>query len=620
MRELLLHPFVQLILFPAIAGMVCLLAPKRLYQACAWFAVLTSGITLCLAWPVYKSREILDFGSWLSLRADNLSVFVVLGVAFFGLVVCLYSIGFMKGKERLGEFYGYLLLTIGMSCGAVLANELILMLVFWGGLAATLYMMIGLAGPSAAAASRKTFIVIGASDSAFVLGVALIWVVAGTTRLGGAPLVLHGWLSYAAFACLVIAAFAKAGAMPLHSWIPDCGEKAPVPVVAFLPASLDKLLGIYLLVRTTTGIFAMNGSMNLLLMAAGAITILFAVMMALVQHDLKRLLSYHAVSQVGYMVLGIGTGTALGIAGGLFHMLNNAIYKTCLFLCAGAVEKRAGTTDLDSLGGLAKTMPVTFVACVVSALSISGIPPLNGFASKWMVYQGIVDSGKSGGYLWVVWLSVAMLGSALTLASFVKVLHAVFLRKASPSLAAKKASEVGPAMWLPMALLALLSVVFGIAAFRLPLKYLVFPAVNAPVALVGIWWAGPATLMLAASLAAGIAIYFLSTVRKARAAETYVGGEVLNTVYLSGETAEGPRDIEVSGTGFYETVQHMRFFAAMYAMAKKRFFDFYDVSARFISYFVRVLREAHNGVLPLYLTWVMAGILIVLSIVIGTGR
>ena len=121
--------------------------------------------------------------------------------------------------------------------------------------------------------------------------------------------------------------------------------------------------------------------MSILLLVIGSFTIIAAVLGALVQHNLKKLLSFHAVSQVGYMVLGIGTGLPIGIAGGLFHMLNNAIYKCCLFLAGGAVEKKTGTTELSQLGGLARFMPLTFTAALVASLSISGVPPFNGFRS-----------------------------------------------------------------------------------------------------------------------------------------------------------------------------------------------------------------------------------------------
>ncbi len=126
-------------------------------------------------------------------------------------------------------------------------------------------------------------------------------------------------------------------------------------------------------------------------MIIGAATILFAVMMALIQKDFKKLLSYHAISQVGYMILGIGTGLPAGIVGGLFHMINHAMYKSCLFLTGGSVEKQAGTTDLKKLGGIGRLMPVTFICFIIAAAAISGVPPLNGFFSKELVYDGALE-------------------------------------------------------------------------------------------------------------------------------------------------------------------------------------------------------------------------------------
>src|SRR4030043_302870 len=204
--------------------------------------------------------------------------------------------------------------------------------------------------------------------------------------------------------------------------------------MALLPAAIDKLLGIYLLVIIVRQIFVLqSAALSLILAMIGAATIIIAVMIAMVQHNLKKLLSYHAVSQVGYMILGIATGTAVGIAGGTFHMLNHAIYKCCLFLCGGAVEQQSGTAELDNLGGLGKKMSITFSACLVAALSIFGIPPFNGFVSKWMIYQGVIEMGttQAGGLakLWPIWLTCAMFGSALTLASFVKLIHSVFLSR-----------------------------------------------------------------------------------------------------------------------------------------------------------------------------------------------
>ncbi len=606
------------ILFPILAGCVCLLLPKKAEKLLAPVAVLGSLITIFFIWRVFRAGNcLLDYGGWLHLKNDALSGFVLLGITIFGLFISFYSIGSMAGKERLREYYTYLLWTIGISCGAVLANDFILLLSCWGFLGLTLYLMIGISGPDAAAAAKKSFLIIGGTDCLLIVGIGIIRLLNGSTAMDLQPILLDRTLACVAFVFIVSAAFAKAGAMPFHTWVPDCGEKAPVSVTAFLPASLDKLLGIYLLARVALDVFEMNPAMLMFLQVIGACTIIFAVMMALVQHDMKRLLSYHAVSQVGYMVLGIGTGTPIGIAGGLFHMLNHAMYKACLFLCAGNIEKKGGTADLDKLGGMAKLMPLTFFAFIVAALAISGIPPLNGFASKWMVYQGIVESGKSGGALWVIWLVAAMLGSALTLASFVKILHAVFLRKPSPEVAAKKISEVGITMWLPMVSLAVLCLIFGIFALRLPLKHFILPAVGDTVSFVGVWWSGPATVMLVVGVILGFVIYFLTTVRKARECETYIGGEILDTVYISDEPVGKERNIDITGVDFYRNIQKIKPLNQIYKLAEKKVFDIYVVGTGFVFYFVEILRKAHNGVLPVYLTYYIAGFVGVILVLMG---
>ena len=334
-----------------------------------------------------------------------------------------------------------------------------------------------------------------------------------------------------AYLCFAAAAFAKAGAMPFHTWIPDTAEDAPASVTAFLPAALDKLLGIYLLARISLDLFQMNAAMNIFLMAIGSLTIVCAVMMALVQHDLKRLLGYHAVSQVGYMVLGIGTGNPIGIAGGLFHMLNNAIYKSCLFLSAGAVEKKTGTTDLDKLGGLSKTMPVVYMTFLIASLAISGVPPLNGFASKWMIYLGIIETGRQGSHLWILWLMAAMFGSALTLASFMKLVHAVFLGQPScrsliDARTKQNAYDHGVAdcsIGRPLCALRRFCQANSFRAFCLP-------SLKQHVIFWGTWSAGVATVLIVLGLLVGFVIYLLGMAGKTRVTAPFVGGETLRNI------------------------------------------------------------------------------------------
>ncbi|MFC1453043.1 NADH-quinone oxidoreductase subunit L, partial [Verrucomicrobiota bacterium] len=594
--------------------------PRQMDRLRGLVAVAASVVTLFLAWPLFTAVRALDPGNALvygeHLRLDHLGSFVLLAISFFGVMVAIYSMGYMAGKERLREYYAWLLWSVGFSCGAVLANDLLLFLVLWGVLGIGLYILTGIETGESSTAAKKTFIIVGGSDCLLMLGIAIVWRLTRTTQMDLISLPLDRTLSTVAVLCFLAAALAKAGGIPFHTWVPDCGEKAPASVAAFLPASLDKLLGIYLFARITRDLFQMDFAMMNVVMLLGAGTVICAVMMALVQHDLKRLLSYHAVSQVGYMILGIGTGTLVGVAGGLFHMLNHAIYKCALFLCAGSVERKAGTTDLDKLGGLAKTMPITFFTFVVAAMSISGIPPLNGFASKWMVYQGIVEHGRGGGYLWVIWLVCAMLGSALTLASFVKVLHAAFLRKPAPDIARKKVSEVGMSMWAPGLVLAALCILFGVAAHGLPLRGMILPAVGqtGDVDYPGVWRAGPATLMLISAYVLGLLVYFFSTARTARECPTYIGGEVLEEVRISGEEKGAGRDVEVTGVDFYSTIENLPPFRDAYAAARRKLFDIYDVGTGIIFYFVEALRKAHSGLLPLYLTWLLAGLVLVLGV------
>jgi len=619
LTQIITHPLLLPVTVPLIAGLVCLLIPDFAGKLRAALAVLTTLLVLVLVWPLFEAAgTIYEPVSWLSLRVDVLSAFILLAVAFFGFIVALYSVGYMQGRESQREYFTYLLWTLGVSCGVVLANDLLFLLVCWGFLGLTLYMMAGIAGPGAAEAARKSLMIIGGSDALMLFGIVIYWHLTGTTRMDGAAVALDGPLAYTAFLTLLAGAFAKAGAVPFHTWVPGFGEKVDAPVSAFLPASLDKLLGIYLLARCVLDLFVPTPMMYGMLMLLGAVTVISAVLMALVQHDLKRLLSFHAISQVGYMILGIGTGTAIGLAGGLFHMLNNTIYKSALFLCAGVVEKETGTTDLDRLGGLARLMPVTFITCTVAALSISGIPPLNGFASKWMIYQGIISSGEDGGLGWVVWLAIAMLGSALTLASFVKVLHATFLCKPSAEIRKLKIHEARISMLIPLVVLAVLCVVFGVFAFQVPLGQLIFPLVQVDVP--GVWWAGPATLLLLVAFIVGLVLYLL-TMRggKLRRVRTYIGGEKIQDVYISGDEQGEQRHVEVTGVDFYNSIEQLPGLQRYYSLTRKRVFDIYDFLRRGSNYVIQMLRSLHTGILPAYLRWFVAGLLLVVWVVTETG-
>ncbi|MEK6732270.1 MAG: proton-conducting transporter membrane subunit, partial [Candidatus Omnitrophota bacterium] len=551
---------------------------------------------------------------------DNLSRFIVPAIGFFGVLVTLYSIRSMASYKNISSYYTYILWTIGTSILAAVSNNIILLLISWGFLGFTLYALINISGPKAAAISKKTFIIIGGTDSLMILGFGIMWLMTKSLNLSDMKIAIGAPMAFWAFLLIAAGAFAKAGAMPFHTWIPETAKEAPISVTAFLPASLDKLLGIYLLARLALNVFILDSFTYAILMVVGSITIIAAVMMALVQHDFKKLLGYHAVSQVGYMVLGIGTGNPIGIAGALFHMLNNAIYKCCLFLSGGNVEYKTKTSDLDQVGGLAKIMPITFFASVIAALSISGVPPFNGFFSKWMIYQGLIEKGKSGGVLWVFCLAAAMFGSALTLASFIKLIHAIFLgQRASldfvlrqaqddPELVERvardrkgkehsKKDEVSWQMWVPVAILAILCVTFGIFAYQIPLKFFIRPALEAEVVFTGEWQTLKATLLLFAGLVIGLIIYFLGNFKSVRMSDSYIGGEPVE------------KDMRLSGTEFYNTVKEYGLLGVIYKKAEAGFFDIYEQGKALVFGIGGFFQYLHNGVLPTYLVWTLLGMM-----------
>jgi NADH:ubiquinone oxidoreductase subunit 5 (subunit L)/multisubunit Na+/H+ antiporter MnhA subunit len=296
-------------------------------------------------------------------------------------------------------------------------------------------------------------------------------------------------------------------------------------------------------------------------------------------------------------------------------MLNNAIYKCCLFLCGGAVEQTTGTAELDKLGGLGKKMPFTFIACLIAALSISGIPPFNGFVSKWMIYQGIIKMGTDtnvainagmAGTLWPVWLTCAMFGSALTLASFVKLIHSIFLSRLPDKL--KDAKEVSPLMTVPMIVLAVLCVFFGIFYLE-PLQRFIYPALDIDTEAVspifGYWRSDVATVLLIVGVGIGLLIWLFAKLSKnIRIVPTWTCGET-----------QSNESMRISGTHFYKTVSRMGGLKQLYSTQEKGYFDPYDQGGKAGLSLTNFLRWLHSGVLPMYLTWVVLGLLIIVFVI-----
>lgn len=625
-----MHPFLLIMLIPVVSALLAYIIGKLRAELSFIGSVVPLYYVIRLF--VQSRRDVIVFsvlqraGIEVAFRLDALSGLLLLFAAGLGALIILYSVRAMRSMPGERGFYLYALLALACSFGVLLAANLLVLLFFWGCLLALSYGLLLVGRGDRHVAATKMLVLVGLSDFAMLLGIVLLAVSGGWLEI--APPVamrLAEPVMVVAFVLVAAGALAKAGAMPFHSWIPAASENSPAPVMALIPATLDKLLGIYLLFRLSVYVFdiASNMAVRTGLMALGSLTVLAAVIMALVQKRVMRLLAFHAVSQVGYMIIGIGSGVPVGLAGGLLHMLNNTLYKTGLFLAAGSVQERTGTDRVDELGGLAGQMPATFVSFLVAALAIAGLPPLNGFLSKWMVYQGIVISGGEGQRLFPVFLVAAMVGSVLTLASFVKLLHAVFLGQRPSRLEGVR--ETGFSMWLPPGILALACIAFGVFQKQLGLETLLQRSLPASGHFepIGIWQPLPATLLLLLSLGIGIVVYILGTAAAPVAGKAYVGGESIAELDES----------RVPGTAFYGPVKTLPLLGELIYFGGIGAFDLYNwldaalrsagslarefsrqILERIFAFLGRLaqlcgklLSRVQTGYLPLYVAWVFLG-------------
>ncbi len=480
--EFLNHPVRLLLLLcalPAVMGALAFfLRGKRAGALRMALALATGAANLFFALSLYLgggAAGTLPFagqGFEMRLIVSGLSALMLLFAAFMFLLTAVYAASWYDKREKGGAYLLFLFISLGMVNGALMCDNLGALLFFWEGLLCTLFTLLLLNGRENPKTAVKALALSGTADLLLMLGIVTTARVAGTLNMSEmSPLPAAG-LGALGCACMLLGAMGKAGAMPFHSWIPGAAQDAPTPFLAAFPGSLEKIAGIYLLVRVTRDVYAVeHGSgMSVFMMVMGAVTLFFGVAMALIQKDMKRLLSYHAISQVGYMILGIGTGLSVGVVGGVFHMMNNVLYKSGLFIAAGAVEDRAGSTDLHKIGGLGKFMPVTAACFIVFALSIAGVPGFNGFFSKELIFDAALESGAA-------YYIAALAGAFMTAASFLKLGGAAFFGPFRLPQGHKSVREAPAGMLVPAIVLAALCILFG-AYNAFPLETLISPALR----------------------------------------------------------------------------------------------------------------------------------------------
>lgn len=444
--------------------------------------------------PVMIDGQVISYwmGNWepvngyaigIGYEIDQLNLFFALLVVSTFLFSGIYSLKYMERDHHLGHYYTLYLMLSGSVLGLVLTGDIFNMFVM---IEIMTFACVALAAfrsqqKGALEASFK-YLVIGSMGSSFTLfGITLLYAQCHTLNMAQLSSILsttHTPTTTLALGMLVAGFGVKAYLVPFHTPAADSYTVAPASVSMMFSGMVNKA-GVYGMIRLLYIIFRSMDStaVQTLLTVIGAVTMFVGVTMALSQHDFKRLLAFHSISQIGYVITAAGLGTALGLTGGLFHAMNHTLFKGLLFLCAGAVFYATGSTNLDELGGLSKRMPKTTICFLVGAFSIAGLPPFNGFASKWMIYQATYEKAVTTGHIGYALVTVvALVVSVMTLASFIKVTQAVFFGQTP--LTCRKAKEVPFAMRLPMWIMSVLCLLTGVCYEQVD-KYLLTPAVKA---------------------------------------------------------------------------------------------------------------------------------------------
>jgi NADH-quinone oxidoreductase subunit L len=472
------------------AAWVCLLAPlggallvtlmgtRWSRRAAAFAATLSTAVAFVAAVVAFASLWAADdrahlstaytwlgagsYTSGLSILVDPLSTMMMLIVSGVGSLIVAYSIGYMDGDDEERRYFAYMAVFVFSMLLLVQAGNLLLLLAGWGMVGLSSYLLIGFwhERPSAVAAAKKAFVMNAFGDATMALALFLLIQKTGTVDFGGAfsgSQALGGWAINLIALGLLGGAVAKSAQLPLQTWLPDAME-GPTPVSALIHAATMVTAGVYLIVRTAP-IFEQAPTVQDLAAGLGTATLVLAGLIALVQTDVKRVIAYSTMSQIGYMFLGVGLGA---YANGMFHLMTHAFFKALLFMAAGIViHALAGEQDMRRMGGLGRLLPFTYWSFVVGSLALVGIPPFAGFFSKDSIIAAAMDRGAYGYVLW----AFALAGTFLTGLYTFRMLFLVFGGEPSGFVRehfhALRRDLVGRALTWPVGVLALLSVVGG---------------------------------------------------------------------------------------------------------------------------------------------------------------
>lgn len=443
-------PLVGACLLPLMGGI-----SVRLRNLLALLLVAASLIGSFMALPAaisdtpYSYRLELPLGLSFGFLGDGLAVFMAIVSSLVGAIIVFYSFGYIDHYKNQNEYYMMVVMFLGAMMGLVYSTNLIFLYLFWEISAICCWRLIGFyRDKEIVLRADKAFLVTVFGALMMLLGFIMIYQETGTfdlTEMKGVT------ITNAAMIMILFGIFSKSATLPLHTWLPDAGV-APSPVTSLLHAAVLVKIGVYVFARLFLINFTFNEIWHTAVPVIAAVSALVSAGAALVETDIKRIIAYSTVSQIGFIFLGLSCGSVVGAAGGLLYIMMHGLAKGGLFLCAGIIEHATGTKDIRKLGGLISTMPITAVAFIICAFSVMGIPPFGGFFAKYMVIGGAVYAGEP-------WIAVTfMLGAVLTIMYLIRAFTCVFLGPVKLS----EIKEGSMSMLVSVTMLGILSIVSGI--------------------------------------------------------------------------------------------------------------------------------------------------------------
>jgi multicomponent Na+:H+ antiporter subunit D len=413
---------------PLFAALLILLVGSRKDTWAAFLSLAATAALLVLSvvafFSLHGETVVYRMSAWklpfgIGLVLDAFSALMLILVSAIALTSVVFSLKYIRHLGRDARYYAlFMILVTGMN-GVIVTGDIFNLFVF---MEIALFAALALVAFGGRAhefeASFKYAVMASVSASLVLIGIAVVYSSTSSLTLATVARSLGEKSPFIALwtGGLFMAGFGlKAAVMPFHAWLPDAHSSAPAPISAMLSGVLIKTIGIYALVRVFYNVLGAPRLFLNVFLVLGTISIILGALLAIGQWDIKRLLAYSSISQVGYILLGLGLGTSLGIAGAVFHMINHAVFKSLLFYNAGALETALGTRDLRRMGNIAKLLPVTSGSSMAASLSISGIPPFSGFFSKLLIIVAAVQAGQP------VFALLAVVGSLFTLALFMKV-------------------------------------------------------------------------------------------------------------------------------------------------------------------------------------------------------